>query len=431
MGERVLRLERLRIEGSRKLYGELTVHGAKNSTLPILAASLLCKSEAVLHNCPALSDVDTAVRILRTLGCRVRRERDVLAIDSSQLCDDEIPENLMREMRSSIVFLGAVVSRLGKARLSFPGGCELGPRPIDLHLAALRKMGLSIRENHGCLECTVPGRLKGCPISLSFPSVGATENVMLAAACAEGTTVLSNAAREPEICDLADFLNACGARISGAGGSVIVIEGVESLGGCEHWVIPDRIVAATYLAAAAITGGELLLQHLDCSHLPLVLPAFEESGCLLKSEGDQLWVKAPERLRPVKSVRTMPYPGFPTDAQAPVMAVTSLADGTSVFVENIFESRYKHVGELLRLGANIKVEGRVAVVEGVPGLSGAPVMAPDLRGGAALLLAGLAAEGTTLLTGVHHLDRGYEAIEERLSSVGAVIHREFLPDSTE
>ena len=423
-GERVLTLEVLRIQGPGKLSGEISVHGAKNSTLPLLAASLLCKSEAVLHNCPLLSDVDTAVRILCTLGCRVRREGHTLTIDASTLSGDEIPENLMREMRSSIVFLGAVVSRLGKARLSFPGGCELGPRPIDLHLAALRKMGLHIREDHGCLECSVPGRLRGCPISLSFPSVGATENVMLAAVCAEGSTILSNAAREPEICDLANFLNACGGRVSGAGESEIVIQGVESLGGCEHQVIPDRIVAATYLAAAAATGSELTLRHVDCSHLQLVLQVFEEAGCSLRSQGKSLWIQAPERLRPMGNVRTMPYPGFPTDAQAPVMAMACLADGTSLFVENIFESRYKHAGELMRLGARIKVEGRVAVVEGVPALSGAPVQAPDLRGGAALLVAGLGAQGATLLSGLHHLDRGYEAVEKTLASVGADIRRE-------
>lgn len=285
-------------------------------------------------------------------------------------------------------------------------------------------MGVSIRENHGCLECSVPGGLRGCPISLSFPSVGATENVMLAAVCARGITVLSNAAREPEIEDLANFLNACGGRVSGAGGSVIVIEGVESLGGCEHRVIGDRIVAATYLAATAAAGGEVLLRDVEKEHLQLVLPVFEEVGCNIRASQGCLQLKAPERLRPVKCVRTMPYPGFPTDAQAPVMAMTCLADGTSVFVENIFENRYKHAGELMRLGANIKVEGRVAVVEGVPSLWGASVDAPDLRGGAALLIAGLAAEGTTTLSGLHHLDRGYEAVEENFRALGGRVWRE-------
>lgn len=416
-------MDKFIIEGPGRLSGELWVHGAKNSTLPLLAATLLCRTQAVLHNCPALSDVDTALRILQNLGCTVSREGHSLTVDAEVLSDDEIPESLMREMRSSIVFLGAIISRLGKARLSFPGGCELGPRPIDLHLAALRKLGAEIREDHGCLECSAPGGLRGCPISLSFPSVGATENVMLAAVCARGTTILSNAAREPEICDLAEFLNACGGRVSGAGGSVIVIEGVPFLSGCEHRVIPDRIVAATYLAAAAATGSDLLLHQVRPAHLSLVLPVFEEAGCILKAQGDQLQIRSPRRLRPVHIVRTMPYPGFPTDAQAPVMAMTCVADGSSMFVENIFESRYKHAGELLRLGASIKVEGRVAVVEGVPRLSGAPVQAPDLRGGAALLIGGLAAEGTTVLTGLQHLDRGYESPETALSAVGAKIRR--------
>ncbi len=416
-------MDKFIIEGPGRLSGELWVHGAKNSTLPLLAATLLCRTQAVLHNCPALSDVDTALRILQNLGCTVSREGHSLTVDAEVLSDDEIPESLMREMRSSIVFLGAIISRLGKARLSFPGGCELGPRPIDLHLAALRKLGAEIREDHGCLECSAPGGLRGCPISLSFPSVGATENVMLAAVCARGTTILSNAAREPEICDLAEFLNACGGRVSGAGGSVIVIEGVPFLSGCEHRVIPDRIVAATYLAAAAATGSDLLLHQVRPAHLSLVLPVFEEAGCILKAQGDQLQIRSPRRLRPVHIVRTMPYPGFPTDAQAPVMAMTCVADGSSMFVENIFESRYKHAGELLRLGASIKVEGRVAVVEGVPCLSGAPVQAPDLRGGAALLIGGLAAEGTTILTGLQHLDRGYESPETALSVVGAKIRR--------
>lgn len=416
-------MDKFIIEGPGRLSGELWVHGAKNSTLPLLAATLLCRTQAVLHNCPALSDVDTALRILQNLGCTVSREGHSLTVDAEVLSDDEIPESLMREMRSSIVFLGAIISRLGKARLSFPGGCELGPRPIDLHLAALRKLGAEIREDHGCLECNAPGGLRGCPISLSFPSVGATENVMLAAVCARGTTILSNAAREPEICDLAEFLNACGGRVSGAGGSVIVIEGVPFLSGCEHRVIPDRIVAATYLAAAAATGSDLLLHQVRPAHLSLVLPVFEEAGCILKAQGDQLQIRSPRRLRPVHIVRTMPYPGFPTDAQAPVMAMTCVADGSSMFVENIFESRYKHAGELLRLGASIKVEGRVAVVEGVPRLSGAPVQAPDLRGGAALLIGGLAAEGTTILTGLQHLDRGYESPETSLSAVGARIRR--------
>mgnify|MGYP000920177248 CR=1 FL=1 len=416
-------MAKLLIEGHHPLEGEILVHGAKNSTLPILAASMLCNTKTVLHNCPVLSDVETCAKILRYLGCTVTRNGGDLTIDPSGICHSDIPDHLMREMRSSIVFLGAIAARTGRAKLSFPGGCELGPRPIDLHLAALRKMGLEIVEDHGCLECSVRDGLKGANIGFSFPSVGATENVIIAASCAKGETVITNAAREPEICDLADFLNSCGAKISGAGGSTIVIEGVKSLSGCEHRVIPDRIAAATYLVAAAITGSTLVISSVIPRHLDPLVPVFEESGCMLAFSGGKLKISAPERLNPVKRVRTMPYPGFPTDAQAPVMAMTSIADGTSVFVENIFESRYKHVGELLRLGANIKVEGRVAVVEGVRRLSGAPVEAPDLRGGAALVMAGLAADGMTQVSGLKHIDRGYEAIENSLAAVGAVIRR--------
>lgn len=414
---------KLFIEGPNKLIGEITVHGAKNSVLPLLAASMLCSAGCVLHNCPVLSDVETAMQILRHLGCRVERSGSSVSVDAAGMDRDDIPDCLMREMRSSIVFLGAIISRAGSARLSFPGGCELGPRPIDLHLAALRKMGAVIREDHGCLNCSVPNGLKGARISLSFPSVGATENIMIAASRADGTTVISNAAREPEICDLADFLRQCGARISGDGESTIVIEGVPELGGCEHRVIPDRIAASTFLAAAAATGSKLTLCGVEPLHLSPVLPVFEEAGCQLRCWDSRIEITSPKRLHCVKNVRTMPYPGFPTDSQAPVMAMAVLANGTSVFVENIFESRYKHAGELLRLGANIKVEGRVAVVEGVKRLSGAPVEAPDLRGGAALVVAGLAAEGVTELGGLKHIDRGYERFEESLASVGASIYR--------
>ncbi len=422
-GKGCLTVEKLLIEGPSRLAGEITVHGAKNSVLPLLAASMLCSAGCVLHNCPVLSDVETAMRILRHLGCQVEREGSSVFVDPAGMDRDDIPDCLMREMRSSIVFLGAIISRAGSARLSFPGGCELGPRPIDLHLAALRRMGAVIREDHGCLDCSAPGGLRGARISLSFPSVGATENVMIAASRADGTTIISNAAREPEICDLADFLCQCGAKISGAGESTIVIEGVQSLGGCEHRVIPDRIAASTFLAASAITGSKISLAGVNSIHLNPVLSVFEEAGCHIKCQEDRLEIAPPPRLCSVKGIRTMPYPGFPTDSQAPVMAMESLADGTSVFVENIFESRYKHVGELLRLGANIKVEGRVAVVEGVRRLSGAPVEAPDLRGGAALVVAGLAAEGRTEISGLKHIDRGYERLEESLASLGASILR--------
>lgn len=291
------------------------------------------------------------------------------------------------------------------------------------HLTALRQLGLTIDEGHGELDCYAKNGLTGTEITLSFPSVGATENIILAGATAKGTTRILNAAREPEISDLADFLNGCGARIYGAGEGTIRIEGVSRLSGTEHTVIPDRICAATYMAAAAVTQGNICLRGIIPAHLGPVLSLFSEAGCDLSLNGRDLRITAPPRLHSLKTVRTMPYPGFPTDAQAPVMSMAALADGTSVFVENIFESRYKHVGELMRLGAHIKVEGKVAVVEGVPRLSGAPVEATDLRGGAALVVAGLAAEGVTEITGLHHLDRGYEHMEDTLRAVGAVLER--------
>lgn len=419
-------MSKLLIQGPSRLEGELRVHGAKNSTLPLMAASLLCEGTCVLHNCPILSDVKTSERILQHLGCATERSGADVWIDPRSVIQYDIPEHLMREMRSSIVFLGAIISRMGRAELSFPGGCELGPRPIDLHLSALRKMGVEIQEDHGCLKCSALEGLKGANIAFSFPSVGATENVLLAACCARGITEVTNAAREPEICDLADFLNSCGAKISGAGDSTIVIEGVRALHGCEHEVIPDRIAAATFLAAAAATGSTVTLTHVVPAHLAPVLPLFEESGCRFDIRKSTIRMNAPKRLNRIKNVRTMPYPGFPTDAQAPLMAMVAVADGTSIFVENIFESRYKHVGELLRLGANIKVEGRVAVIEGVEHLSGAPVEAADLRGGAALVVAGLAAQGETLVSGIRHIDRGYESLEGSLCALGARVTR--LPE---
>lgn len=416
-------MSKLILQGGRRLSGEIFVHGAKNSALPLLAATLLGDSVSEIHNCPDLSDVDASINILQYLGCGISRTKNAVFIDPRGMSRNEIPDNLMREMRSSIVFLGAIVAKTGRARISFPGGCELGPRPIDLHLSSLRQLGVIIEEDHGYLNCRRDGKLKGAHITLSFPSVGATENIMLAAATAEGTTIISNPAREPEISDLADYLNSCGARIHGAGESTMYIEGVEKLSGTVHYVMPDRIAATTLMSAAAITGGNLLLREIVPAHLGPIIPVFEEMGCDIKVQGHELRITAPPRLKRVKIVRTMPYPGFPTDAQAPIMSLASVADGTSVFVENIFENRYKHVGELMRLGAKIKVEGRVAVVEGVPRLSGATVCAMDLRGGAALVIAGLAAEGITEVDGLHHIDRGYEKIEETLNSAGAKIVR--------
>lgn len=412
------------MNGGRRLEGEISVHGAKNSALPLLSACVLAHGETIIHNCPDLTDVDAACRILSTLGCRCRRNSGTVCVDAANVTGTEIPDNLMREMRSSIVFLGAVLGRTGRCRLSFPGGCELGARPIDLHLSALEQMGAVISEEHGYLDCKAANGLHGAKINLSFPSVGATENILLAAATAKGCTEIHNAAREPEISDLCNFLNKCGAKISGAGECVILVDGVQRLEPSEHSVIPDRIVAGTYLCAAAMTGGELILTHCNSAHISGLVNVLEQMGAKLYSYGDgKIYISCRKRLIAPPTIRTMPYPGFPTDIQAPFMAVCTMAEGTSVFVETIFENRFRHVPELVRLGANIKSEGRVCVVQGVEKLSGAKVCAAELRGGAALVIAALAAEGTSEISGLKFIDRGYESIEKSLRCVGADIRR--------
>ena len=412
------------VNGGRTLSGEVKVQGSKNSALPILAATLLCGGECVLYNCPRLSDVEASLAILRYIGCKARREDSTLIVDTGSVTRCEIPPELMHRMRSSIIFLGAMIARFDRVRMSFPGGCELGPRPIDLHLSALREMGVIINEEHGELDCRLDDCLHGADISLPIPSVGATENIMIAAASAEGVTTISNAAREPEIVDLADFLNACGAKINGAGGSTVVIEGTDDLRPACHAIIPDRIVAATLMSAAAVTGSDISFTGIIPSHLESVLPVFRDSGCEIDlKKGGRLCFSAPYRLNAPKLIRTMPYPGFPTDAQAPVMSMSAVADGMTVFVENMFLSRYSHVSELCRLGADIRVEGKVAVVDGVRRLLSANVRARDLRGAAALVTAALCAEGTSEISGIEYLERGYEDLELVLSSLGADIKK--------
>lgn len=412
-------MAKLLIEGCKRLRGEVAVQGSKNSTLPILAATVAVGDESVIHNCPVLSDVDSAVKILRYLGCSAVRSGHSLVVDTRDISCHHIPDSLMREMRSSIIFLGAILARCQKARLTFPGGCELGARPIDLHLDALRRMGVTVREHHGDIICCAEKGLRGASIALAFPSVGATENIMIAASTAKGTTVITNAAREPEIEDLAEYLNSCGADIRGAGEGTVVIEGVEKLHGTAHTVIPDRIVATTLMSAAAVTGSDILLKGVVASHLGAVIPVFEEAGCDISVSGGAMSISAPQRLRAFPMIRTTPYPGFPTDAQAPVMAVATVAQGTTVFVENIFENRYKHVGELLRLGAKVKTEGKVAVVEGVRELYSSSLQAYDLRGSASLAVASLAAQGVTEIDTTKYLERGYEDFDGTLRSLGA------------
>ena len=416
-------MEKLIIEGGKKLEGEVKVHGAKNGALPILAATLMIKGESIIHNCPNLSDVRASQKILEHLGCKCLREGDTLIVDATDVSCCEIPENLMREMRSSIVFLGAVSARCGKAVLSSPGGCEIGPRPIDLHISALKELGLMIDESHGCINCECDSKMKGSNIYLSIPSVGATENIMIAASTAIGTTKICNAAREPEITDLARFLNKAGAKIRGAGSSDIVIEGVETLHSVEHTVIPDRILTATYMSAAAITGSDILLKDICQEHLKATVSAFRDLGCDIIFSDNDMRIAGPKRLKRLKTVRTHYFPGFPTDAGPMLIAAAGIAEGTSIFIENIFENRFKFADELNRLGADIKVEGRTAVVEGVKHLTGASVKCTDLRGGAALMVAAFAASGVTELHDIYHIDRGYETPEKYYQILGANIKR--------
>ena len=409
------------VEGGRPLDGSVRIHGAKNSVLPILAACLLVPGECVVRNCPDLSDVTASLDILRHLGCAVRREGDAVIVDASAPTGWDVPDDLMREMRSSVIFLGAVLGRMGQADLCAPGGCELGPRPIDLHLAAMRSLGAVIAEAGGGLHCT--GGLRGADIVFSLPSVGATENAMLAAVAAEGDTTINNAAREPEIVDLQQFLCAMGADVHGAGSSVITIRGGKRLHGGAYAVMGDRIVAATYLAAAASAGGTVEVTGVDWRHLSTVTAVLAEAGCTLTSTPERILLRCQAPLRGVRPVRTAPYPGFPTDAQAPLMAALCKGTGCSVFVENIFESRYRHVDELCRMGAEIQVEGRVAVVYGVPRLHAAQVRSTDLRGGAALVVAALGAEGESIVTGIHHVERGYQDLPGDLRLLGASVRR--------
>ena len=421
--ERVFDVGKLLVTGGARLSGRAAVQGSKNSSLPILAATLMCADECVIHNCPRLTDVEASLRILRYLGCRAKREGNTLIVNTRDMSRYDIPSELMHRMRSSIIFLGAVLARCHKARLSSPGGCELGPRPIDLHLNSLRQMGIEISEEHGMLECAAHEGLRPANIALSFPSVGATENIMLAAVMCDGTTVITNAAREPEIVDLADFLIACGARIDGAGEGTVIIEGVKELHGATHAIIPDRIVAATLMSAAAVTRSKITLEGVCPGHLSAVTPVFVQAGCEIDYHRGELTITAPYRLKAPKLIRTMPYPGFPTDAQAPVMSMAAVADGMTVFVENMFASRYKHITELNRLGANIRVEGRIAVVDGVKQLLCADVAASDLRGAAALTVAALCAQGESRIEGLSYLERGYEDFELVLGSLGADIKK--------
>ena len=415
-------MSRLLIQGGNRLAGEVTIQGAKNSVLPVLAATILTGGEVELRRCPRLRDVEASIRILQALGCRAAWQGDNLAVDTSRMSGCAIPDALMREMRSSAIFLGAILARCGQAELSYPGGCELGPRPIDLHISGLRALGAEIDDTGGTLHCRAQ-KLTGREIVLGFPSVGATENLMLAACGAEGVTVLSNAAREPEIEDLQNFLNTCGGEVTGGGTSTVVIRGGRPLHGGTYTVIPDRIAAATYLCAAVSAGGDIFLRGAREAHLSTVTAALREAGCAITADSSGIACRCGGRLNAPRPIRTAPYPGFPTDAQAIVMAALLRCRGAAVFEENLFSSRYRHVDELARMGADIRTSGRVAVVLGVERLHGAAVRSTDLRGGAALCVAALTAEGETVVSDIAHIDRGYQSLEQDLTALGAEIRR--------
>lgn len=412
----------LRIHGGRRLTGEWRVHSAKNAVLPIMAASILTGEATRLEGCPELVDVAYMADILRTLGCRIHSGDGALTIDPQGLNRHEMPDALAKKIRSSIFLLGSILARFRKATVTFPGGCEIGLRPIDLHLSGLRQLGVDVREEGGLIRCD--GRhMRAGTVHFDYPSVGATENVMMAAVLLKGCTVLSNVAREPEIVDLQNLLNAMGARISGAGTHTVTVEGVERLHGVSYQPMPDRIVAGTLLAAAAATGGDVRLTNVPCRDLYAVFTKLREMGCEIDEEESAASLRAPQRLTAFQQLQTQPHPGFPTDMQAQMLALAAMAKGTSVVVENVFENRFAHAGDLNRMGANVLVNGRTAVVQGVEALYGAHVTARDLRGGAALVIAGLAARGETLVERAGLIDRGYERLEEMLNALGADICR--------
>lgn len=415
-------MEKLFINGGRALHGRVRVSSAKNAVLPIIAATMLPMTPCTLPDIPHLEDVVTICKVLEHLGVGVQATNDEIRFDASELTSYEAPYELVSKMRASFLVMGPLLARVGRARIPLPGGCAIGTRPIDLHLKAFAALGAEVEVGNGYVEAVVPNGLKGTQIYLDFPSVGATENVLMAAATAEGKTILENAAEEPEIVDLVTFLNAMGANIRGAGTNVIRIEGVPELYGTVHNVIPDRIEAGTFMLAAAMTKGDVYVENAIAEHVKPVLAKLKEVGAAVLEDVNGVRVIGPDVLR-AADIKTLPYPGFPTDMQAQFLALATVAQGTSVVTETIFENRFMHVAELQRMGAQIKIEGGTAVVEGVPKLQGCPVNATDLRAGAALALAGLVAEGTTELGHLHHIDRGYDRFVEKLRGLGADVVR--------
>ena len=417
-------LEKLIVKGGNRLVGAVKTSGAKNAVLPIIAASILGTTPSHLDEVPMLEDVHTISEVLKCLGLSVEcsPEKNVLDIDSTEITSYEAPYELVRTMRASFLVMGPLLARIGKARISMPGGCAIGARPIDIHLKGFEALGVKIEQGHGYIEASAPEGLKGTSIYFDFPSVGATENIMMAASLAEGTTILENAAEEPEIVDLANYLNKMGAKIRGAGTDTIRIEGVEKLHGADYTIIPDRIEAGTYMIAAAMTGGDIVVENVLPEHQKPLIAKLREAGAVVEEDIDKVRVIGKNPLKAV-SIKTLPYPGFPTDMQAQMMAMMVIAEGRSKVTETVFENRFMHVVELNRMGAQISTEGRSAVIDGPCKLTGCDVRATDLRAGAAMILAGLVAEGTTRIGDLHHIDRGYENIVAKLKNLGADIER--------
>jgi UDP-N-acetylglucosamine 1-carboxyvinyltransferase len=416
-------VDRLIVTGGRRLSGTVRVSGAKNSALKLMAAALLTEGRTTIDNVPRIADCATMTEVLRCLGAEVEWDGSSIAIDTTGATGIEAPYELVRQMRASIVVLGPLLARLGQGRVAMPGGCNIGSRKIDLHMKGFERMGVEFSSAHGYLEAVAPHGLHGAFVSLDFPSVGATENLLMAAVAARGTTVIENAAREPEIQDLATMLVEMGARISGVGTTSIEVEGVDGFTPVRHRTVPDRIEAGTFAIAGCITGGEVFLEDARPDHMDLFLDKLAEAGARIEPRETGLWVGMEERPRSVDFV-TLPYPGFATDLQPQMMALLAVARGTSIITENVFESRFMFVDELNRMGADIRTEGHHAVVRGVEGLSAAPVRALDIRAGAAMIIAGLGADGTTEISDLHFVDRGYEDIDARLAALGAEVHRE-------
>lgn len=414
-------MEKYIIEGGRPLFGEVEIQSAKNAVLPLLAAAVLTDERVVIHKCPRIADVLNMVGILGELGCNTKFDGNDLVIDSADAANHEIPSSLAKELRSSVFMLGSVVSRFGRARIAYPGGCDIGLRPIDLHLNGLRRLGVCVSEGGGYIDCSC-GKIEGAEVVLDFPSVGATENIILAAAKAKGTTLIRNAAKEPEIVDLQNFINRMGGKIRGAGTATVRIDGVRKLSGTEYTPVSDRIEAGTFLIASAMCGGEIAIKNADADNISSLLHKLCEISCKISTKDDKIYIRSGRRLSP-KLVETSPYPGFPTDLQAPMTALACICDGSTVIVENLFETRFKHVPELIRMGADVTVRGRSAFVRGVGSLKGADVVAGDLRGGAALTLAAISAEGLSTVTDLSHIDRGYSDFEYKLRGLGARIRR--------